>query len=96
MKGVNLSIARWQHNILYDLWPSHETITTDSHYWGQICPNFVSVKTEQLVHFPCLHRQTDRQTLYKLMPPIKKMNHTHQQATCSGVLDAMREYMKRE
>lgn len=30
------------------------------------------------------------------MPSIKKMNHTHPQATCSGVLDAMREYMKRE
>lgn len=31
-----------------------------------------------------------------LIPPIKKVNHTNQQATCSGVLDAMREYMKRE
>lgn len=40
--------------------------------------------------------QTDRETFYMLMPPIKKVNHTHQQVTCSGVLDAMMEYMKRE
>lgn len=40
--------------------------------------------------------QTGRETFYMLMPPIKKVNHTHQQAMCSGVLDAMREYMKRE
>jgi len=40
--------------------------------------------------------QTGRGTFYMLIPPIKKVNHTHQQATCSGVLDAMREYIKRE
>jgi hypothetical protein len=39
--------------------------------------------------------QNGRETLNMLIP-IKKMNHTHQQATCSGVLDAMRECMKRE
>lgn len=51
---------RKKEEILYDHWPSHGTITTDAHYWGQVCPNFVSVKTGQLVHFPCLHRQAER------------------------------------
>lgn len=40
--------------------------------------------------------QTGRETFYMLMPPIKKVNHTHQQATCSGIFDAMTEYMNRE
>jgi len=40
--------------------------------------------------------QTGRETFDMLMPPITKVNHTHQQAMCSGVLDAMTEYMMRE